>query len=179
MPADPLEGGLYDRLRFESYCRWIRHGLAELGWFDAGRRHQPVVFRTSAVRADEKITPNLIVVSDGPHDVEDAELGSNAGFDSTEVWVTIYSENDALGRQLRGDVFSMVTGRFPSIGADEPGFTVYDLRTIAPDDLTYPPTVDELGWVELERPAADREHDPATGDERNTWYVVAYFGDLR
>ena len=176
--ADALEGGLRDRFLLESAHRWIRHGLTEKGWFSLDAGHAPVSLRGRALRAEEDIEPNLITVSKGPTDTNDAETGSNLGEAATELWVTIYAENEAIGIHLQGDVFAMLSGRLASIDFDTPGFQVYDWRGAA-DPPTYPPSTDELFWVELEDVVNDREHDPTSGQERLTFYVIAQMLEFR
>lgn len=176
---DPTEGGLRDRLVFESAHRYLRHGLTlSNDWFNAAAManslEHSVRLESTPATAASKITPNLITVTRGPMDpVADVEIGSGLTEDHTELWVTIYAENEAIGTHLQGDCYGILAGKMPSIGFEDAGFTVYDWRAHPPADLTYPPAVDELFRVELERIATDREHDPETGVERDTWYVVA------
>lgn len=183
MPS-PLEGGLRDRLVFESAHRYLRYHLDQLNWFDdaslSGSLEHTVRFQTRPARAAEKITPNLITVARGPmNPAGEVETGSGMSEDHTELWVTIYAENEAVGTHLQGDVYGILKGTMASIGADTAGFTVYDWRDHPTGNDTYPPTVDSLFYVELERLAQDREHDPETGIERDTWYVVGNMVEYR
>ena len=185
---EPIEGGLLDRLVFESFHRYLRAKLDEKGWFDQSSLSpgvRPVRFQSEPADAAATITANLVTVTTDTTDSTPAETGSDLEEQLTTWWVTIYAQNDAVGRHLRGDCHAILAGKMPSIGAESAGFQVYDWRqhpgTTENPDFTYPPAndVDKLAWIPNERVDTDREHDATTGIERNTWYVFGQFGEYR
>lgn len=188
---DPTEGGLRDRLVFESAHRHLRHFLAQLGWFNTvtlAPGVKPITLATEPVAAADKIEPNLITITTGPMDPSPAETGSGLTENLTELWVTIYAQNDSLGRHLQGDCYGILAGQMASIGAVDAGFNVYDWRAApAAPDYTYPPVdredppemLEPLFRVAFEDLATDREHDPRSGVERDTWYVVGQMDEYR
>lgn len=193
---DPTEGGLYVRLVMESFHRWVRHYFfhADLHWDDtdglAKTGTKPVTLTAEPVPAADKVQPNLVTLTLGPNDEGPAELGSDLAFEDREVWGTIYAQNQAVGLHIQGDLHDIWAGKLRSIDADTAGFPVYDWRhvagTIENPDLTYPPVdkdtsdpLEPIGYIELEDIHTDREIDPATGVERNTFYVIARMADTR
>lgn len=157
-----IEGGLRDRLLFESFHAMIKDALTEIGWFQSGRQHKPINFVTTAVDLDKEIPDNTLAVSTEDLDDEPAELGSTLTFDRVMAWVDFYAESDALGRHLQGDVRDILRGKMESIDRTDPSFMVVDMREPDPKP--------ELFLVEIENVATVRDKRP--GGQRH-WYAVS------
>lgn len=156
-----VEGGLRDRLVFESFHTMVKTALTDLGWFEPGRKHAPVVFRTTAVPEGEQIPANTVAVSSEDLDDSPGEIGSTLTEDRTVVWVDFYAESDALGRHLIGDVRDVLRGKMPSIGRTDPSFVVLDFTVVAPHP--------ELFLVGIEDVAVERSHSPTA---QRHWFAV-------
>jgi hypothetical protein len=130
-----IVGGLRARLIRESVFEKLRTGLTDLGWFDAGRPHSPIILESRSQNQDETIVINTVALSD-ENDFESGwEMGSNLTEQTWQMYVDFFAENDALGLSLIRDVRDILRGRFTSIGQDSTFFNVYDYRQATPPIL--------------------------------------------
>lgn len=143
-----IEGGIRDRLIFESCHRMIHDALNQLGWFGQlgtpARPIPPIVWRTERYDDDQRIPVNALVVSSEDTNSADLEVGSLLSEDATQFWVDFYPVDDELGKHVMGDVRAILQGKMASANRVEPGFWVTDHRPNAPV-----PGAD-LFWVEIE-----------------------------
>lgn len=160
-PTPEPTGGLRDRMVFESFARMLYDALAQLGWFDPDRAHEPIVWRTSIVPESEELPKNTLAVSSEDASSEYIELGSNLSEDRFTIVVDFYAQNDALGRHVAGDVRDILRGKMPPV-RDDTEFVVYDWRV-------EPPT--PLFWADIEDVALDRAHG-FDAPFRRHWYSV-------
>jgi hypothetical protein len=158
----PVEGGLRDRFIFESFAAPLRAALDDLGWFDAGRKHKPVLFSTEAVGLSTPIPVNTIVVSTEDIDADPGELGSNLTEDRVIAWIDVYAEDDSIGRHLSGDIRDILRGKMPSISIEDPGFMVLDWEQPDPKP--------ELFFVDVEDVMLDRSPNPTA---QRHWFQVS------
>jgi hypothetical protein len=131
-----IVGGLRARLIRESLFNTIHDALAGLGWFDAGRQHEPITFLSAPVDDREEIRFNTIAIADADISSLDWEIGSVFSEHSWTLYVDIYAESNALGMQLAHDIKDILQGRLPSVGRNEPSFNVYDYRDATPSMFT-------------------------------------------
>lgn len=124
-------GGLRARLVHDNVFDTIRGGLDDLGWFDAGRQHQPINVIAEPTAAATEVPLNTVSVSTSGTDGTDAEMGSNMIEDRTTFYVDIYGESDVLGKHLAYDVRDILRGKVPSIGRTRPVIDVRDLTSPA------------------------------------------------
>lgn len=163
-----VEGGLRDRLVFESFALHVKTGLEALGWVGVttGPRKPQFGFRTTPVPDVEEIPANTIAVTFETVDMSDGEIGSNLTENSHAAWVDIYTDTTdpngyALAMQISGDVRDLLRGKMRSIGFEEPVFQLVDNRD--PDD----PVV--FGWCDLEDIVQERS---ASETRSKRWWVA-------
>lgn len=156
-------GGLRARLLKDSLYNMINDAMAAIGWFDTGRQHMSVTFRTSPVDDNEEIVFNTIALTDGDIDDIDIELGSLLAEHRWTFYVDCYAENNSLGLQISHDVKAILEGRMPSVGRDNPSFSIYDYRTATPT---------QFGVAEIENVMVDRAQNFPQPFKRY-WYSVA------
>lgn len=145
-----IVGGIRARLIRDSVYHCIYDALAELGWFDSGRRHLPIVFDGGLVDQAEEIQLNTVALVDEDLVADDLELGSNLAEHNWTFYVDFYAENDVIGKELINDVRDILAGRMSTIGRAHSSVTVYDYREATPS---------ELFTVQLEDIVVDRAHD--------------------
>lgn len=168
-----IEGGLLDRLVFDSFVRMLRESLDALEWFDTGRWHDPFTLRTSPVPVKEEIPPNTIVVTFEDATDEPGEIGSTLSIDTTVVWIDIYpvgkkpDQSMSLGRHIAGDVRDILRGKMPSVNRTDPSFMVYDLTEAGVGDSD----PDELFLVQIDNVEVLRDHNPPSSPGR-FWFSV-------
>jgi hypothetical protein len=155
------QGGLRDRMVFESFAQMLEASMRTIGWFDADRAHAPIIWRTSIVPEAEEMPLNTLALSSEDVSGEDMEIGSGLSEDRFIVIVDFYAESDALGRHLMGDVRDILRGKMVT---DTAGFVVYDLR----DD---PPT--PFSFAEIEGVRLDRSHGFDAPFRRHWFSVLA------
>lgn len=130
-------GGLRSRFVRESLYHRLYDGLAAIGWFNAGRQHQTVHFVSAPIDDQHEIPFNTVALTDGNLDTTEAEIGSLLAEHRWTMYVDIYAENNALGMQLAYDLKSLLEGRMPSIGYNDPSFAVYDYTHATPSLFAY------------------------------------------
>lgn len=128
-------GGLRTRLIFMSFQEMLRAGLYDLGWFDTGRKHQPINFIVRPPDWTEAVDFNSIAVTLEDVADDDVELGSNLTDDSWTVSVDIYCEKDSVGLSLIGDIRDIIRGKMPSIGRTGPTLPVFDYLAATPSEI--------------------------------------------
>jgi hypothetical protein len=143
-------GGLRDRFIKDSVYQYLKHRLDLLGWFDAGRRHEQVVFLDEPQNLMEEITANTLALSTEDHLEEDVELGSGLSELRWQMYIDFYAENDDVGTHLIRDVAAILGGRMPSIDAARRAVPVYDFSAATPPVLFV---------VGIENVRTDKAHD--------------------
>ncbi len=68
-------GGKRQRYIRESLYQLLKQNLAELGWFDAGRAHDPITFEPYGVDQESQIAINTVALSDENERETGWELG--------------------------------------------------------------------------------------------------------
>lgn len=168
-----IVGGLRARLIFDSVYNMINDSLDALGWFDAGREHLPLNFRTEPIQEDDEVQLNTLVLF-----AEDAgnygiEMGSNLAEHRRNFFLDFYAEGHALGEHVIYDVRDIIQGRMPSISRTGPTCPVYNY-TVTPN----PP---QIATVEFEYVTVDRAHVMVKPWERFWWScaftVLDHYGD--
>jgi len=130
-----IVGGLRARLIRESLYHMIDNALTALGWYDSGRPHEPIDFKSYPVDWNEEIALNTLSLADEDMTDREDELGSSLTENRWVFYVDFFGENDALALQLVRDIRDICGGRFPSIGRTGSTFTVYDYRQATPPAL--------------------------------------------
>lgn len=161
-----FEGGLLDRVVFDSFVHMIRDSLDQLGWFDVvDSERTPVTLITTPVSLHDEIQPNTVAIQFEDQFDEPAEIGSNLTFDNTMAWVEIYPESMAIGRHIAGDVRDILRGKMPSIDRTDPSFEVLDF----PSGVD-PPAV--LFLADISKVEVHRDREPTTTAGR-FWFAVS------
>lgn len=131
-----IEGGLLERFIEESVYRLIVDALDDLGWFDTGRQHEPIVPRAEPYALDETIEKNALVIELELTEDEEFETGQAAAIeDGIDAYVDFYAENTSLGRHLAGDVRGILRGKMPSIGRLTNTFEIIDWSLATPTPI--------------------------------------------
>ena len=78
------EGGLLDRVVFDSFVRMVRESLDQLGWFDvAASGRTPLTLLTTPVEFHDEIPTNAAIIQFEDHYDDPGEIGSTLTFDRT------------------------------------------------------------------------------------------------
>jgi len=146
---------------FESFALMLHESLEQLGWFEPGRSHAPINWRTSIVPEAEELPINTLAVASEDSRSTNVEIGSNLSEDRSIVIVDFYAQSDALGRHVAGDIRDILRGKLIQ---DHPGFTVYDHREEPPSPFSF---------VEIEGVTIDRSHGFDAPFRRHWFSVLA------
>lgn len=130
-----IVGGVRDRLIHDSIYHMIEDSLRDLGWFDSGRRHRPVIVVPEPVDEETQLQPNIISISDEASMLDEVEMGSNLTEYRWEYWIDVYGESLAIAKHLTGDIRAILEGKFNSIGRTSPTVTVYDWSLATPMEV--------------------------------------------
>jgi len=166
-----IVGGLRARLIRESLYQMLREALDDLDWFDVSVNRSTVTFPAKSVDPQDDVPVNTLGLADEDSSSKDWELGSLFGEHRSIFDVDFFAENEAIGMHLIRDVKDILGGRFPSIGRDDPSFSVFDYRQATPPVVT----VCQIENVFIEKSATyEREY-------RKHWYscrfdVIDYYG---
>ncbi len=145
-----IEGGLRIRLIRDALFDLVQDSLTDLGWFDAGRQHQPVRFLPEPLNWDEPIELNTITLTMNDVNTTDVEMGSLLGEERWEVYIDFFCESEAFALHIVNDVRDALRGKLPSIGRTRPTLSVLD-RTLA--------TPVEIFTCEIEDVVVDRANN--------------------
>lgn len=151
-------GGLRLRLIRDSLYSMIDDALHAMGWFDEGRNHLPVHFRSEPYPADVEIPLNTLVLADDSMTPYDAEMGSSLGEFIYRVYADFYAENDTIGRHLIQDLTALLEGRVASAGRTRPNFVVWDYTQATPTELFYCQIEDVIWDKALDFPKPWQRH---------------------
>lgn len=167
-----IVGGLRHRFIRDSLFSMIRTSLEDLGWFDTGRFHGPIDFRTIPVPEDEEVPFNTCVVSCDDLIESDEEMGSRLAEHVWTGWVDFYAESDAVGLHFIGDIKDLLAGRMSNIGRTGPFFDVYNYEEATPS---------QIFRCQIEDIVVDRAHGFPKPYQRH-WYacrfsIFDYYGD--
>jgi hypothetical protein len=177
--ADPLLGGLRDRVIEESLHRMLKGALTQLGWLTHRDDRLDVTYEPEPLEADEVIVPNLVnAVIEGIDPEEEQELGSTLSDDTHLLYVDVYAESEAVGKQLAGDIRCILEGKMPSIGRTWPVLKVYDYTGVDYSMAT-PNAAPELFDVVIERVRQDKAHRAGEAWQRYLYSVTAELHDDR
>ncbi len=159
-----MPDGRRDRLIQESAYRMIVDALGTIGWFDAGRNHQPILAQSAPVDEHVEIPVNTltVVMEDSPS--SDLQMGDNAQSFAHSFWVDFYAENDAVGRQLIGDVRYILQGLHSAAGRNFSVLDIYDY------DQATPAVLFRCGIQDV---VTDRGHD-YTQAHRKFWFTCRF-----
>jgi hypothetical protein len=145
-----IVGGLRARLIHDSVEAHVFDILNQLGWFDAGRRHTPIVIVPKPKKWDEPIPFNSIAIDLTNNSDEEAEMGSNLTNETHIVNVDFYGENEAIARHVAGDLAAAFRGKMPSISRTTMSLPVFDFRD---------PAAPVLFSCQVETVAIDKAHN--------------------
>lgn len=159
-----VAGGIRARLIRDSLYDMIKDSLTALGWFDGGRRHQPLNMIHEQIENLESIQINTLALADEDLVSDDIELGSNLAEHRWHFYVDFYAESDTLGVELIRDVADILSGRMSSIGRSFANFGVYDFRQATPPLLFF---------CEIENVRVDRSQNWNDAHLRH-WYMVDF-----
>lgn len=177
--ADPMLGGLRDRLIEESLHRMLKGALTQLGWLTHSNDRLDVSYEPEPLPADEAVVPNLVnVVIEGIDPEEEQELGSTLSDDTHLLYVDVYAESEAVGKQLAGDIRCILEGKMPNVGRTWPVLTVYDFTGVDYTMAT-PDSPVELFAVIIERVRQDKAHRAGETWQRHLYSVTAELHDER
>lgn len=134
----PLTGGVRDRCIVESFYEMLEGALEDLGWFalDPPPERGAIQVQPRPIEEEDPDTPvpwNVITVSFEDVTPDDIEIGSNAQELTHVVYVEFYAQEEGLGLQVAGDIWSVLNGEFPEIGRDGPYLDVLDYTLATPD----------------------------------------------
>lgn len=157
----PIIGGLRDRLIHDALYRLVEEILTTLGWMNPGRQHAPINLVPVAVDEHDEIPANTLTVSPEDVDGTDAEMGSLLEERRTGYWIDFYAEDDAVGKDLIGDLRDALKGKMA--GRTGPVLDVFD-TTLATPALAFS--------CVLEGIRTDRAHG-FTEAHRRHWFELA------
>lgn len=157
-------GGLRSRLVKDSLFNMIEAALEDLGWFDTGRQHAPITFRSYPYDEEEQVAVNSLALSDEDLVVLEQELGSIFAEHDWQFFIDFYAEDNALGVHMAHDLEAILAGRMPSIGRASPNFPVYDYTLATPE---------VIAWCEIEDVVVDRARGFPKPWQK-FWYVVSF-----
>lgn len=151
------DGGLRDRLIFESVYKAIVTELTTLGWFTAGRQHSPLVVVDEFPDEDGEVVFNTLAISMGDSGGVLTELGSLATDEEIIFFVDFFAESDAIGRHVRGDIYNFLAAAefIPVLDYSQAGDP-------------------ELFRVEVQDEIDKRKPDRATQKWQKHWYIVSF-----
>lgn len=157
-----LFGGLRDRMIEQALREVIQDGLNALGWFAAGRHHEPINFVSRAVDANVEVPVNTLALSGDPFDADLLEMGSQLAEEHRTYYVDFFAESDALGKHLIGDVRDLLRGRMPHVGRDAPILAVWDRS----NDAAVAPEF----YCEIDRVTSESVRESSAAHKRS-WYL--------
>lgn len=123
-----VSSGLRLRLVRDSLLAFLDEGLGALGWFDANRRHQPVVVLPEPLES-QPIEPNMIALSVETSAFEHIEVGSNLTDDAIACAFELYAESTSLGDHLAHDMRDLFRGR---LGTGRGRIPIWDYAMATP-----------------------------------------------
>lgn len=151
------DGGLRDRLIFESLYKNIETHLTSLGWFAPGREHLPIIMVDEFPDENAEVAFNTLAFSMGDGGGVTTEMGSDLEDHEAMYFVDFFAENDAIGRHLRGDIYAFLKGNLIQ--------PVYDYTAIGnPQVFT----------VEIQEDIDKRKPDRAVQKWQKNWYVISF-----
>ncbi len=153
-----LEGGLRDRMILESVLQYLKGELTTLGWFTAGRQHEPITIVDEYPPDDGDVAINTMAFSFGDISSDPMELGGPAETIRTPVFIDFFGENDGLGRHIIGDLHTIV--------AKAGQFTVYDYTQTVPSTEFVVQLED--GTINKRKPTR------AVNSWQKNWYVLSF-----
>ncbi len=157
-------GGMRARLIRESVYHCIHDSLADLGWFNAGRRHKAITFPGVTETNENEIPINRIALSDEDLSESDLEMGSTAVETRWTFWLDFYAQDDSLGKEVVHDVRDILGGRMSSIGRSSANIPVYDYRLATPVVIFH---------VAVEEIVVDRAHEFPKPYQKH-WYACRF-----
>lgn len=155
-------GGLRDRLIRDNLYNELKAGLEYLDWFDSGRQHRPVDFRSEPIGHEKEALPNIVTLSFEDHRSRDYELGSYASEHTQDVWLDVYAESYSVGMHLTGDLKALIGGRFNFTGIQGQRLSVLSLHEATPTHQFY---------VEIDRIYSDRSRVYSKPFEEFAWMI--------
>ena len=99
------------------------------GWFDDGRRHQPLRLVAKPARWDETVAVNTMAMEVETVDMHDLELGSGLTQDEIAIVFDFYAENDSVGMDVTNDLRDLLRGRL-DVGPQRAVFDLQDYREL-------------------------------------------------
>lgn len=151
------EGGLRDRLIFESLYKAIETQLDTLGWFDAGRQHAPITMVDEFPDENTDVAFNTLAFSMGDAGGVPTEMGSDREDLESMFFVDFFAESDSLGRHVRGDIYRFLK--------KNPILPVYDYSAIGDP---------QVFTVEIQDDIDQRKPERAVQKWQKHWYVVSF-----
>jgi hypothetical protein len=142
-------GGTRVRIVYDSIYNEINRALTALGWFDAGREHLPITFRTLPVDDETGVPPNTLVLVSEDEFFNESELGSPYGEHTRQYYLDFYAESQPLGEHVIFDCRDILEGRMASIGRDGPVIPLMNYSIATPV---------EIGTLDVEFVQVDRGH---------------------
>ena len=160
-----LEGGLRDRMLFDSVMNAVVNHLATQGWFDAtvydggSRQHRPLTVTDEFPDPEgtSEVALNTLAFSWNDGVGVDIEMGSKQEEHFTAMFVDFFAENDGVGRHVIGDVYAFLK--------KNRAIPVYDYRQATPTIEFY---------VTVDQSVEKRKPDRATNPWMKHWYVCAF-----
>lgn len=128
-------GGTLHRLVTDNLFNMVHDSMSDLGWFNAGRKHQSVKMVAESVENRETVDFNTVALSDEEIDGEELELGSTLEEVRFGYFWDIYAESRAVGQHIAGDIRDILKGRFGTIGRNNSTLSVLDLTQASPSEL--------------------------------------------
>lgn len=151
------DAGLRDRFIHESVFRAIETELTTIGWFAAGRQHQPIIMIDEYPADTDEVEFNTLAVSMGDGGGVLTEMGNKAIDEEIIFFVDFFAENDAVGRHVRGDIYNFLK-------------RIEYLPVLDYTDDTTP----ELFRVEIQEEIDKRKPENAVQKWQKHWYVVSF-----
>ncbi len=160
-----IVGGTRVRAVFDSVYNEVNTALAALGWFDSGRQHSDIVFRTEPYADKEEVPLNTLILVSGDSRVnQSVELGSDYSEHRRDFFLDFYAESQSLGEHVTFDIRDLLEGRMPSISRSEPEIDLYDYSQATPTFIRA---------LEVEFVDVDRAHNFAFPWQKH-WYSVSF-----
>lgn len=143
------QGGLRERLIYDSVYTMLSDALTALGWFTSQPTRADILLPHGPVDINESITYNTIAIVDLGEPAEEWELGSSLAQYRWAYNFDVFAQNDSLSRHLAGDIRAILEGKLAAASRTTPTVNILDTTVAEPYPTLF---VAEFEGVSIERP---------------------------
>lgn len=126
------QGGLRERLVYDSFHKMLSDALDALGWFDSVPSRFDVHLLHGPADINETIEYNTIAVVDLDEPGQEWELGSSLTEHRWTYFVDVFAEDDSVSRHLAYDIRAILEGKHTAAGRTTPTLNVLDFTVAEP-----------------------------------------------